>query len=146
MDKRLEEAVDRIFRRLAATYGAAWDRSMGSAPMDDVKRVWVEDLAGFAHQLGLVAWALENLPERVPNVIEFRALCRRAPLHDAPRLTEPQANPERIQVELDRLRDLRKKAGASSFRDWARRIVARYEAGENITRAQLTMAQDAIRA
>ncbi len=28
---------------------------------------------------GRVAWALENLPERCPNVIEFRNLCRQAP-------------------------------------------------------------------
>ena len=30
------KAVDRIFARLAATYGAAWDRSLGALPWDAV--------------------------------------------------------------------------------------------------------------
>ena len=30
-------AIDRLFARLNATYGAAWDRALGSVPVADAK-------------------------------------------------------------------------------------------------------------
>ena len=38
------EAIDRLFQRLAATYGAAWDRSLGQAPIADVKTAWAHEM------------------------------------------------------------------------------------------------------
>ena len=85
------EVIDRLFSRLNAVYGAAWDRQMGNAPLADVKSVWGHELAGFSDKLGMLAWALDNLPERCPNVIEFKHLARRAPVPETARLPEPKA-------------------------------------------------------
>lgn len=41
-------AIDRLFARLHATYGAAWDRAMGSVPVADAKAAWAHELGGFA--------------------------------------------------------------------------------------------------
>lgn len=140
-------AVDRLFARLAATYGAAWDRALGSAPLSDVKSAWAHELAGFATRLTDVAWALENLPDFVPNVIQFRNLCRKAPAPELPRLPEPEASPERLRVELAKLADVRKAARAGGDADpraWARRIVARAEAGQQVNSLPLRLAREAL--
>lgn len=136
-------AIDRVFSRLSATYGAAWDRAMGSAPLDDVKAAWAHELSGFADRLQDVAWALEHLPERCPNLIEFRNLCRQAPAPAAPRLEAPKADPERVHAELAKLAAVRDGARPDP-KDWARRILARAEAGERINRMPLLMARQAL--
>ena len=139
------KAVDRIFARLGATYGAAWDRAMGSAPLADVKTVWAHELAGFAPHLQSIAWALENLPERCPNVIEFRNLCRQAPRAAEPQLPEPQADPKRLRAELAKLAEVRNAAVEPvGAKDWARRILARVEAGERINRTVHRFAREAL--
>ena len=139
------KAVDRIFARLGATYGAAWDRAMGSAPLADVKTVWAHELAGFAPHLQSIAWALENLPERCPNVIEFRNLCRQAPRDPEPQLPAPQADPERLRAELAKLAEVRKAAvEPAGAKDWAHRILARVEAGERVSRTVHRFAREAL--
>lgn len=140
------KAVDRIFSRLSATYGAAWDRAMGSAPLDDVKAAWAHELSGFAARLQDVAWALEHLPERCPNVIEFRNLCRQAPAPELPRLESPKADPARVAEAMQKLAPLRVQQGAActANKDWAHRILARAEAGERITPYSLMSARMAL--
>lgn len=138
------QVVDRLFTRLSATYGAAWDRSMGQAPITDVKTAWAHELQGFSGQLEAMAWALENLPERCPNVIEFRNLCRRAPATDTPRLPEPKADPERVREELQKLGGMRQVIAAQPRANtaWADAIVCRAKAGERISPTVLRMAED----
>ena len=140
------KVVDRIFSRLMATYGAAWDRSLGAAPIGDVKSAWAHELAGFASRLDALAWALENLPERVPNVIEFRNLARMAPTPDAPRLPEPKADPARVAAELAKLVDVRAGASASpvDHKAWAKRIMARHDDGERLNPTTLRFAREAL--
>ena len=137
--------VDRLFARLGATYGATWDRALGAAPLSDVKTVWAHELSGFAARLQDVAWALENLPERCPNVIEFRKLCRQAPCEAQQQLPAPQANPERLRAELAKLGEARKAAAQpQGARDWARRILARAAAGERVNRLSHRFAREAM--
>lgn len=141
--------VDRIFSRLAATYGAAWDRQSGAAPLADYKTVWAHELAGFLQtreSMMAIAWALENLPERCPNVIEFRNLCRQAPAPDVPRLPEPKVDAERVRAELAKLAPLREPVSApTDSRAWARRLIARHESGEHrSTPVMLNMARSAL--
>lgn len=142
------EAVDRLFGRLAATYGAAWDRARGTAPVSDWKSAWGYELAGFADDLKSIAWALENLPERCPNVIEFRNLCRLSPRTDAPQLEAPTSNPAKIAAELLRLGELRAKKpepAPAGEKEWAHRILRRHEAGEKLRPICVKFAQQALR-
>lgn len=125
------EAVDRLFKRLAATYGAAWDRSMGTAPLADVKTVWGHALAGFAgEKMHCIAWALEHLPERCPNVLEFRNLCRQAPLPEQERLPAPKADPAKAQQVLAKVRAVGAGVQAADPKAWAHRIMGRVDAGD----------------
>lgn len=142
------KAVDRIFLRLLATYGTEFSGRYAGVQDGDLKSMWAHELAGFASDLPSIAWALENLPERCPNAIAFRNLCRQAPRAEVPQLPEPKADPERLRAELARLQPLREAIAASSPVDhkaWARRIMARAEAGERVNCTSLSMARSALR-
>ena len=142
------KAIDRLFERLAATYGASWSRMWADVPMNDVKAAWAHELSGFEADLESVAWALDNLPERCMNVIEFRNLCRRAPAPDVPRLPEPKADPERLRRELSKLGEIRTKVATITTVDhkaWARRILGRFDSGDRVNPAALRFARDALR-
>ncbi len=140
-------AIERLFQRLASTYGAAWTRQWADVPVQDVKTVWAYELSGFAGRLEAVAWALENLPERCPNVIEFRNLCRRAPAPVSPQLPEPASDPERVAAELAKLASARSNASSArpDPKAWARRILSRHQSGEKVRTQTLRMAQQALR-
>lgn len=140
------KAIDRLFERLAATYGAQWTRQWADVPMNDVKAAWAHELAGYADSLKSLAWALENLPERCPNVIEFRNLCRRAPQPEAPRLPEPKADPERMQAELSKLGSVKKKVLSSTadHKAWAKRLIADDQAGIKVRPISLRFAKEAL--
>lgn len=143
------EAINRLFNRLSATYGAAWTRLWADVPMADVKAAWAHELATFATSLHRIAWALENLPARCPNVIEFKALCRQAPAPDVPRLPEPVADPERVKAELAKLGHVAaaqpRESATFDHKFWARRIVARHDAGEKLNPTTLRFAKEALR-
>ena len=141
-------AIDRLFARLHATYGAAWDRAMGSVPVADAKAAWAHELGGFAGRLQDVAWALEHLPERCPNVIEFRNLCRLAPAAEVAQLPAPPADPERIRAEMAKLGQMARQSlavgGGAANRNWAKRILERVAAGERVGRYARESAQVAM--
>ena len=143
------KAIDRLFERLAATYGQEFSRKFDGVNLSAVKSSWAHELSGFDSQLEAVAWALENLPERAPNVIEFRNLCRKAPAQDVPRLPEPKADPERVKTELSKLTPIREaaiKSGESyDPKAWARQIMARYVACERINPTTLRFAREALK-
>lgn len=143
------EAVDYVFRTLAASYGAEWDRSHGNAPIADVKTVWLDALEPFTgneQAKRRILWALKNLPERAPNVRQFVALCRQAPAADVPMLPEPKADPERVKAELAKLGPIRTAASVPAVdgKEWARRIIARHEAGEIMRGVTLRFAREAL--
>lgn len=140
------KAIDRLFERLSATYGDDWTRRWAGQEEVKVKTVWAHELATYAHRLEDIAWALENLPARAPNAIEFRNLCRSAPRPDAPALPEPKADPGRLRTELAKLADVRKTAtGQVDHKAWARRIIARHEAGDRVRQISLRFAREALR-
>jgi hypothetical protein len=141
------QAVDRLFDRLSATYGRQFLNLYEGMDANAIKAVWAHELSGFGMRLKDLAWALENLPERAPNAIEFRNLCRKAPQPEEKRLPEPQFQPERLRAELAKLIPAVKSATRAAAHDglaWARRIVARYDNGERIAPATLKMAKDAL--
>lgn len=137
--------VDRIFDKLALTYGRDFLGRYEGLDLNAVKSDWAHELSGFFSHPSAIAHALENLPERAPSVIDFRKIARLAPVPEAPRIEHSPAGRERIEAELKRLAPALKPKPTIDFRDWARRIVARHEGGERITRAQLAMARDALR-
>lgn len=141
------KAIDRLFERLGATYGAQWTRQWQDIPMVDVKTAWAHELDVFSGSLHRLAWALENLPARCPNAIEFKALCRQAPAPEVPQLPEPKADPQRVMAELSKLGELKAKVLSTKPVDrleWARKIVARHVACECVTPTVLKMAKDAL--
>lgn len=141
------KAIDRLFERLAATYGAQWTRQWQDVPMMDVKTAWAHELDVFGGSLHRMAWALENLPPKCPNVIEFKHLCRQAPAPEVPRLPEPKADPERVKAEMSKLGQLRETLLATDRHDrldWARRIVAKRIACVPVTQTVFKMAKDAL--
>jgi len=141
------QAIDRLFTRIGATYGAQWDKSLGSAPLGDVKTLWAHELSTYANSLHRIAWALENLPPRCPNVIEFKQICRQAPAPETLALPEPKADPERLKRELAKLADIKKAVVADKVdhKAWAKKIMFRYKAGERINPTSLRFAREALR-
>jgi len=137
-------AIDRLFKRLSATYGAAWERSLGAVPVGDTKTVWAHELSAFKSSLHRIAWALENLPEKCPNVIEFKNLCRKAPAPELEALPEPKADPERVKAEIAKLGEIKTVPQEAGRFDWAHRILARQASGAKVSPTVVQMAQSAI--
>ena len=140
-------AIDRLFDRLAATYGSAWTRQWEGVEANAVRSMWAHELGGFASNLKAIAWALEYLPERCPNLIQFKNLCRQAPAVEVPQLDAPKADPERVAAELAKLAPLRAGVASPSTNDpkaWAYRILSRHKNGEKLSPTVLAMAQSAV--
>lgn len=140
-------AIDRLFDRLAATYGSAWARQWEGVEANAVRSMWAHELGDFASNLKAIAWALEYLPERCPNLVQFRNLCRQAPAVEVPQLDAPKADPERVAAELAKLAPLRAGVASPSTNDpkaWAYRILSRHKNGEKLSPTVLAMAQSAV--
>lgn len=135
--------LDRIFDKLTLTYGQQFLRRWQDIDINDVKSDWGHELAGFVGHPKAIAWALQNLPERPPTVIEFRAIARKAPGEDEVRLEAPKADPGRIAVELAKLAPVR-VAARSNGKDWARRIVQSHADGGNVAPLNLKFAREAL--
>lgn len=136
------KVIDRLFERLSATYGAGFTAMWRDVPMESVKAAWAHELAGFAGRLEALAYALEHLPERAPNAIEFRNLARLAPPPPAPALPMPTANPERVRAALAAARtDIPPRQDPTA---WARRIIERAEAGQPVSHGSLSIARAAL--
>jgi hypothetical protein len=137
----MAESIDWLFVRLAGTYGAQWTRQWEGTPMSDVKTAWGYELSGYAGNPSAIRYALDSLPERCPNVIQFRNLCRAAPSKDAPRLEAPKASPEIVAIVLA---GMAPAPARSDSKEWARRIVKRHDSGDRITPYSLRCARDAL--
>lgn len=135
-------AVDRLFDRLLATYGRDFSARWEGLDQGAVKSSWAHELAGFENHLKSIGWALENLPERAPNVIEFRNLCRRAPSTEPLRLESPKVDPVIAAQVLDGLRGSTPEPAHRL--DWARRIVEDVKAGMKRSPTVVKMAKDAL--
>jgi len=70
-----DRIVDALFERLASMYGARWSDLWVGAPMDKVKRVWGEELAGVSGPAIRDALGALDGPF-APSLPEFRSLCK----------------------------------------------------------------------
>jgi hypothetical protein len=142
----MTQPIDRLFERLSLTYGNAWDNSIGTAPLNEIKSFWMNQLSGFMQSkesMMSISWALNHLPERPPNLVQFKNLCYQAPAVERPQLPSPPADPERVKQEFAKLGAMNKSK--SDPKDWARKILGDYAAGVKKTPAVLKMARDALK-
>ncbi len=143
------KAIDRLFDRLLATYGSEFSRLYEGIDNAGVKTVWAHELAVFSDKLEFIAWGLENLPERPPNAIQFRNLCRTMPAPPERVLEAPKADPERLKAELSKLGSLKmhltRPLPTQDQKQWARNILAGIAAGDRRTPAIEKLARDALK-
>ncbi len=137
--------VDRLFARLIAVYGMAFMRQYEGLQADDVKAMWAQELANFKTWPDAITYALDMLPERAPNVIEFRNICRRAPRPEQPRIEAPPADPAVVEAGLAQLDEIKKQMPSSEGIEWAHRIMRRYQMGERPSATSVKFAQQALR-
>lgn len=137
------KACDHLFNRLLAVYGTQWTKQWQGVPMQDAKNGWARELGQYAGRLECIVYALDNLPERAPNAVQFRNLCRAAPLPDVPALPMPAANPARMREELAKLGHVTATVQTTTgMMEWAPAILARHAAGARITPTVMAMAKD----
>ena len=120
--------VEKVFRKLTVVYGRDFMTRWEGQEINDVIEDWAEELAGFVNWPEAIAWALKNLPDsKPPTVLEFRALCFKAPKPERLALSEPAADPAFAKQVLGQVS--RKPAGVNAYTDWIRRGLADLEAG-----------------
>src|SRR5574340_328262 len=85
--------IQRIWDTMRATYGSAFDRMWsapsGSDPVEHVKGLmfhWAKELGVYSSNSDAIAYALGNLPDLPPNLMQFKALCNRRPEPQRPAL------------------------------------------------------------
>lgn len=140
------EVIDAIFAKLAVRYGAVWLRQWDGLDMNLVKSDWGSELAGFSDNLEPLRYALRNLPERCPNVVQFRNLANSCPLPDFKQLPSPKADERIVAEQIAKQTGLKQVLSpASDPKAWARRLLARHEAGEKLKPVQLKSVQEALR-
>lgn len=136
-------SINDIFSVLAGTYTTEWSRQLESAPKGDVKAAWMFQLACFSGAMHRIEWALDNLPDKCPNPVQFRNLCRQAPAPFVPQLPGPAADPERVAKAVALL-----KVPSPAYRatgcEWARQILLKKEQGLPVGRAALSYARQAL--
>jgi hypothetical protein len=120
--------ADRIFDKLTLTYGQSFLNRWRDLDLNAVKSDWMHELSGFENAPHAIAYALSNLPDSPPTVLQFRAIARSAPAVGLPALPEPKANPERLAEELAKLAPLREmlktSAAPMDCKQWAKTILA----------------------
>jgi len=105
--------IDRLFSRLALTYGNKFADMWRGQDVESVKQMWANEMAGFtADEIRL---ALETLrtsnPAWPPTLYEFMDLCRPAP---------PAINPEVAFCEAMRGLERRKRG---EMGDWSHKAI-----------------------
>ena len=118
--------VEKLFRKLSARYGKVFLGQYDGVALEDVMADWAEELGGFSARPEALAHAIAHLPERAPNVAQFRALCVGAP-SAAPALPPVPADPSRVQAELAKVN--RTAQPTDRYTGWIPRGLAALEAG-----------------
>lgn len=105
--------IDEIFRRLSVRYGRDFSLKYENLDPEAVKKDWAEYLVGFSTRPDAIEYALKNLPEnKPPNVAEFAAICRRAPIKEELALPHYET-PEEKKRAAQRLQQLKEMLGAT---------------------------------
>lgn len=128
-----DDVIDRLFSALTVRYGAPFLDRWRDLDLAVVKGDWARELSGFAGNLEALRYALDHLPDKPPNVIEFRKIANGGPAPTVPedrRIECSAAGKERIAAELEKLAPVIAGAGrVDDGKEWARRIIANDAAG-----------------
>ena len=135
-------AVERLFDRLSMTYGTEFKNKWSGFPLSDVKTAWGYELAQFADNLNAIGWALKNLPERCPNLVEFKSLCKQAPRPSTIALDAPKASIEVVdkvlaEIALKAFKKPVDENGKTDHKQWAKKLRDRHARGENLSVYQI---------
>lgn len=126
------KAIDWIFNRMVVRYGAAWAAKWAGVNDADVRADWGNELARVSRYA--ILYALGYLPETFPpTVVEFRAICLRAPPPPTVRLDAPKADPARARAELAKMKTL---ASLRKPLQWAYDLQERDSQGGSLTQGQ----------
>ena len=124
--------VEKIFKKLTLVYGRDFMSRWEGQSINDVIDDWAEELSGLKGWPEAITYALQNLPAgKPPTVLEFRAICLKAPKPDRPALPEPVADKSRVEHELAKLG--KPVPRVNIYTDWIGRGLARLERGEKVS-------------
>ena len=98
--------VDELFNRLTVRYGAAFMRQYEGIDASLVRADWAEILGGYVSHPEAISYALQFLPpDRPPNAMVFRELCRRAPEPETVRIaSDIKPDPERVAAVAEKVK------------------------------------------
>ncbi len=115
--------IERIFGRMEALYGSAFLDRWKHSDIDNVRRVWAEELAGFADHPEAIAHALKALTSKPtpPSLPEFLDLCRQAPRQFAPALEAPRLSPSEQAERAEAISAAFGRSADFDYLAWARR-------------------------
>jgi hypothetical protein len=117
--------IDRLFMRFSGMYGKHWADLWQGIPMEQIKAVWAEDLAGCSAEQ--IRHALDHCKTHLkfpPTCPEFVSLCRefRQKPQNVAYLPAPVSRmPPHV---AEQLRAFVEGKRSGDCRDWARKILA----------------------
>lgn len=142
-------AIDRLFDRLSMIYGAEFTNKWAQLDVVELKSFWAHELGFYAEHLECIKWTLENLPDRCPNLIQFKALCKQAPRPEHKKLDYSKADVEVVDKELakiasEALQAPKNELGIVDHRRWAKKLAERHKNGEKLSLIQIKMYKEAL--
>jgi len=117
-----QNIIDRLFTVLFNIYGSQWLNQWKDNDINEVKTLWAEQLGFYANHLNSIAWALDHLPDRAPNLVQFKKLVSDAPMAnqvEAIDYTKTATIPQAIAEELKKIT----LPVAKDHKAWAKKIL-----------------------
>ena len=93
--------ADALFAKLTIRYGASFLAQWPDADPALIKADWCEVLDGFGKFPESIKYALENLPEKPVNAIQFRNIARLSPAPKLQALPEPEVDPAKRRAAIE---------------------------------------------
>jgi len=130
------EWVDRLFHKLALVYGVDVAKRYSGLDPAAVKQEWANCLSGFKDRPDALKFAIDHLPsDRCPSMLQFRDMCRQAPIPEHKALTAPKVDKAIVTKEMAKLVEEAFKPGDPKA--WAHKLKKRHDAGEQLTLVQI---------
>lgn len=104
--------IDRIFEKLQLVYGSHFTGRWSGVSIEAVKADWAHELDGMEQHPDSIKHALQHLPiDQPPTVLQFRELCRKAPLPKHKELPAPPVNKAAADAALSKIAQVTSHAG-----------------------------------